>query len=276
MNGRFSWLDVSATSKFAAKRALGTLYALRPRSPHRKIVLLYHSIGHSPLALEEAAFRRQIEWLSSAMKIVPLTRLLGSSEAAPFQAAITFDDGYASLYAAALPILRELGATAAAFLNTGWIANESRRQSDAAAGHHPGEEFLLWREVEELAAAGWEVGSHGVDHLDLTVQPFDIARFQLRASRARIDQMLGACSPVFSYTWGRHTERLRQLVAEASYTHAVGGVYGALTDKTDPLAIPRLHIAKGYNLNDFKAVVRGDWDYLGWMQRIMSRNQAPW
>jgi peptidoglycan/xylan/chitin deacetylase (PgdA/CDA1 family) len=265
---------MSATSKLAAKRALGRLYSLRPPSAQRKIVLLHHSIGHSPLALREAAFRSQIEWLSSVAKILPLTKLLVSSEAAPLQVSITFDDGYASLYAAALPILREFGATAAAFLNTGCIASETRRRSDAAAGHYPREEFLLWREVEDLAAAGWEIGSHGVDHLDLTAQPVDTVRSQLKISRTRIGQMLGTCLPVFSYTWGRHTERLRQLVAEAGYTHAVCGVHGALTDKTKPLAIPRLHIANGYSLDDFKAIVRGDWDYLGWVQRIKTRKPA--
>jgi peptidoglycan/xylan/chitin deacetylase (PgdA/CDA1 family) len=267
---------MSATSKLAAKRAFGRLYSLRPRPAQRKIVLLYHSIGNSPLALKEAAFRSQIEWLSSVTKIVPLTKLLISSEAAPLQVSITFDDGYASLYAKALPTLSEFGATAAAFLNTGWIAGETRRRSDAAIGHYPREEFLLWREVEDLAAAGWEIGSHGVDHLDLTVQPLDTVRSQLCASRARIDQMLGACSPVFSYTWGRHTEPLRQLVAEAGYTHAVSGLYGALTEKTDPLAIPRIDIAKGYSLSDFKAIVRGDWDYLSWVQRTKARKRASW
>jgi len=255
-----------APIKLVAKRALGALYSLRPRPPQRRIVLLYHALGDGPLALDQASFQRQMRWLSSAAEIMPLADMLAGGGTRPLQAAITFDDGYASLHSVALPVLQGIGATATAFLNTGWIGTEARRASDPARGHYPQEQFLLWREVAELAAAGWAIASHGADHLDLTIQPDDIVRQQLRASRAHIETVLGACAPVFSYTWGRHTPRLRRLVAEAGHTHGLAAVHGALGRKSDRMALPRINIAADYSLDDFKAVVRGDWDYLGWLQ----------
>lgn len=266
-------LDVAPVTdaKLVAKRALGALYSLFPRPLRRRIVLLYHSIGEGPLALPETVFRAQMAWLTSAAAVVPLGHLISHDGAAPaLQAAITFDDGYASLYSKALPVLREFGATATVFLNTGWIADRERKTSDSAAGHYPQEQFLTWSEVEYLTDAGWEIGSHGVDHLDLTVEPDDTVRVQLVASRAAIFDRIGRCSPVFSYTWGRHTPHLRRLVAEAGYTHAVAGVHGAFTDEADHFAKPRIDIARSYTLDDFKAIVRGDWDYLGWIQRARS------
>ena len=253
--------------KLAAKRALGRLYSLCPRAAKRRVVLLYHSIGDSPPALPNAVFRSQIEWLTSEAELVSLDTALRRTGTAPLQVSITFDDGYASVHSAASTVLRGLGATATVFLNTGWIASETRKQSDSGQGHYPQENFMLWREVEDLAAAGWGIGSHGVDHLDLTAQPDDCVRTQLTASRARIVETLGSCSPIFSYTWGRHTPHLRQLVAEAGYTHAVAGVHGALHDTMDPYMIPRIDVAKSYTLDDFKAIVRGDWDYLAWLQQ---------
>jgi peptidoglycan/xylan/chitin deacetylase (PgdA/CDA1 family) len=251
--------------KIRLKRTLGRLYARYPQPRQRRIVLLYHALGSSPFALEETAFRAQMEWLASVADIVPLSRLLVDSSLTSLQAAITFDDGYASLHTGALPVLR--GACVSAFLNTGWIGTHARKASDPTLGHYPNESFLLWREVEDLAAAGWDIGSHGVDHLDLTQQPDGVVRAQLHESRARIEEVLSACSPVFSYTWGRHTPHLRRMVAEAGYTYAVAGVHGAVTAHSDPMAIPRIDIANTYTLDDFKAIVRGDWDYLAWLQR---------
>lgn len=257
--------------RLIGKRVLGTLYRLRPRPAQRRIVLLYHSIGGSPFALAEPAFRKQMEWLASAAEIVPLAAILADRGSAPLQVAITFDDGYASLHAAAFPILRDVGATATVFLNTGWIGTQTRKASDPAQGHYPQEKFLLWREVADLAGAGWGVGSHGADHLDLMVQEDSVVRMQLKDSRVRIEGVLSACSPVFSYTWGRHTPHLRRLVAESGYTHAVAGVHGPLTDTTDPMAIPRIDIANAYTQQDFQVIIRGDWDYLGWIQQARTR-----
>jgi hypothetical protein len=39
-------------------------------------------------------------------------------------------------------------------------------------------------------------------------------------------------------------------------------------DAIDRYRIPRADIRRDYTLEDFKAVVRGDWDYLGHIQRI--------
>jgi peptidoglycan/xylan/chitin deacetylase (PgdA/CDA1 family) len=244
------------------------VYRLRPVSHPRRIVLLYHAVGDSPLAVREAAFSEQITWLAAAAEILPLQELLKGASKASLQAAITFDDGYQSLYNTAYPILKDAGATATLFLNTGWIGQHTPVAADAALGHYPDEFFLTWPEVEHLAQEGWEIGSHGVDHLDLTVQADGIVRGQLTESRHHIEERIARCSPVFAYVSGRHTKHLHALVAGAGYSEAVAGIHGTLTAHTDPFAIPRINITRSYGLNDFKAIVHGDWDYLRWIQKI--------
>jgi peptidoglycan/xylan/chitin deacetylase (PgdA/CDA1 family) len=248
------------------KRALGAVAGWRPRPQQRRVILLYHSVGDSPLAVGLAGFRQQMQWLSANAAVMPLRQLLSNASAVPLQAAITFDDGYSSLHSAALPILNDAGAVASAFLNTGWIETDRRRSSDAAQGHYPQEQFLLWREVEALAASGWDIGSHGIDHLDLTRQPDDVVNRELHLSRRQIEQAGLVCSPIFSYTWGRHNAHLRALVKAAGYTHALAGIHEPVAESGDPFAIPRINIDRHCTLDDFKAIVRGDWDYLGWLQ----------
>lgn len=257
---------MTTSTRLTLKRKLGAAWRLYPRAARRRVILLYHSIGDSPLAVSLATFRAQIEWLSAHGEIVPLQKLLAGTSAAPLQVAITFDDGYASLYSAALPLLKEHGAVASVFLNTGWIGADTRRFSDPALGHYPREQFLVWHEVAALASASWEIGSHGVDHLNLIAESDAVVARELEMSRRHIENAVARCSPVFSYTWGRHSAHLRRLVAAAGYNHAVAGVHRPLGARDNAFALPRLNIERDYTPDDFKAIVRGDWDYLGWVQ----------
>lgn len=264
--------------RLALKRVLGTVGRLRRRPERRRILLLYHSIGGSPLASRVAEFRDQIAWLASEARILPLAELLSNTSSAALQVAITFDDGYASLYGEALPVLGDAGAVATAFLNTGWVGTGERMTSVATLGHYPNDRFLLWREVQALADHGWEIGSHGVEHLDLTRQPDAVVARELRDSRQVIEARIGACSPIYSYTWGRNTKRIRCMVEAAGYRGAVATTHAPLSDGDDPFAMPRMNIDARCSLADFKAIVRGDWDYLAWFQRTkagLPRLRAP-
>lgn len=256
-----------ADARLLAKRVLGALARTGRRPSARRIVLLFHSVGDTPFAVNERVFRMQMEWLAAAARVRPLLPLLHEPAPDRLQVALTFDDGYASVYDRAFPLLHELKLPAAMFVNSGQIGDGRRQVAREADGYHPGEAFLLWRELALLTESGWSVGSHGVRHLDLTKQAEQEVRAELTNSRAQIERKLGACSPVFSYTWGRHTTHLRGLVKETGYSHAVAGVHAPLGDDTDPLAIPRIAIAREYTLSDFRAIVEGDWDYLQWLQR---------
>ena len=260
-------------AKIALKRVLGKIIACGGgATQNRKIILLYHSIGEGPWALPKSEFRRQIDWLSNNATLISLDGLLaGENIDGRPRVAITFDDGYASLRDAACDVLRESGANATVFLNTGRIGKKSRTPSDAGLGHYPGEQFMSWQDVVDLVANGWTVGSHGVEHLDLTAAADDIARQQLRLSKETIERELSAPCANFAYTWGRHTPRLRQLVEEAGYRHAFSGRHGPLLADSDRFALPRVAMSNDYSLDDLRAIVAGDWDYIGWIQKFTAR-----
>ena len=262
-------------TKIILKRALGKAARLRRAAAQRKLILLYHSVGDSPWASSENDFRLQMQWLSQRAKLVSLPQLLENkfTEVSDdlLQVSITFDDGYASLRDNALPILRDLGAVASVFINTGCLADKARNPSDASLGHYPHELFLSWRDVEDLATAGWTIGSHGVDHLDLTTVASASADAQLRESKTMIESRISPSRPYFAYTWGRHNSALRHAVEEAGYRYALSCAHAPLHEGFDQWAVPRLNISKDYSLDDFAAVIAGDWDYLGWVQKLQAR-----
>lgn len=249
------------------KRTLAFFWKLINSERPRRIILYYHAIGTGPNATTDELFRRQMEWLAMNTEVLTLDGLLSGSGSKPLRVAITFDDGYASVALNAEPILRDLGLPATVYINTGWMGEEGRRDSAPELGHYPGEQFMSWKDVELLTKRSWTIGSHGVEHLDLTSVD-DARRIQeLRDSKQAIADRLGFECRHFAYTWGRYTRRVQQAVADAGYQTAASAVHGPVWHGSEPYALPRLDISNQYSLEDFQAIVHGDWDFLGGVQR---------
>jgi len=259
------------TTKVALKRILSKVGRLRQPSIKRKIALIYHSLGESQWAVSERMFRAQMEWLRASVKLVSLCELLEEDLDDALQVAITFDDGYASLHDSAASVLYDVKTTATVFLTTGCIDEISRNFTNASKGHYPQERFLSWRDVDELVAAGWMVGSHGMDHIDLTEATPEVARNQLGASKRLIEQRLSRLCEYFAYTWGHHNINLEDLVRNAGYRYAFSGHHAPILPGSNHLAVPRINVSNEYTMADFQSIIRGDWDYLGWIQKM-----KPW
>ena len=254
--------------RLAWKRRLGRLYALlRARDTQRKLILLYHSIGGGAEATAAQTFRGHLDLVAAAARLVGLRDMLDGTAEPGLAAAVTFDDGYATLRDHAASALADFGAAATAFLNAGEIAEDERRRSNAEAGYYPDEQFLSWRDVEALRAAGWHFGSHGVHHVDLVRADAATAERELGASKSLLEQRLGTVCDMFAYPWGRNDAALRAQVRAAGYRYGLAGDHLPLTAKSDPLALPRINIAKEYSRDDLAAILRGDWDYLHWLAR---------
>lgn len=249
------------------KRALAYLWALRSSKRPRRVIVYYHAIGAGSNATPNVLFQRQMEWLAMNAEVMTLDGLLSGSGERPLQAAITFDDGYASVAMNAAPILRDLGLPATVYINTAWMGEENRRNSEPKLGHYPGEQFMTWRDIELLTKQNWTIGSHGAEHLDLTTVDDARMAMELSSSKQMIEDRLGRECQHFAYTWGRYTKQVQQAVAGAHYKTAVSAVHGPVGNSSDPFALPRIDISKQYSLDDFQAVVRGDWDFLGGIQR---------
>jgi peptidoglycan/xylan/chitin deacetylase (PgdA/CDA1 family) len=218
--------------------------------------------------LSEVSFKKQLDWLTQHTTLVSLGELLEADNTDRIMVAITFDDGYTSLSQNAADILAEVGVSATVYLNTAWIDENAHRASDPKLGHYPDETFLSWTDVRHLHSLGWCIGSHGADHLDLTVLPGLEMEKELVVSKQVIEEKLGVACNHFSYPWGRHNAQVRAAVEKAGYSYAAAALHGPVKAGFDPMAFPRINIDKHYTLDDFKAIVRGDWDYLGWLHKV--------
>lgn len=248
------------------KRIFGCLWGKFPHRVNRRVILLYHAVGSGPVSLPAQNFMRQMDWLAEHATVESMESLVTRSDVLGLRVALTFDDGYRSVYSVAAPVLEQHGFPATVYLSTGMIGESTHRASNSSLGHYPHEEFLVWQEVTELCRRGWTIGSHGVDHVDLTKLTAEEVTQQLMVSRGDIETRLVRECRHFCYTWGRNNQKVRNLVSVAGYLSAVAAIHGALKNTSDRMALERIDVRREYSLKDFIATIQGDWDYLAIIQ----------
>jgi peptidoglycan/xylan/chitin deacetylase (PgdA/CDA1 family) len=101
--------------------------------------------------------------------------------------ALSFDDGRASDYEVAFPLLLEACAIADFFVNTANIGK-------------PG--FLGWGQITEMQRAGLSFQSHGHEHVDLSRLTKQELRSQLRESKRLLEDRLGAAVEFLAAPYG--------------------------------------------------------------------------
>ena len=146
-------------------------------------VLMYHVINPPPagapfpgLYVRPTSSRRRCRRLKAAgWHAVTLDQLeaywtRGVPLAAGKPIVLTFDNGYASQYENALPILKRLG----------WVGNENIQLT----GLPPSQGGLTDAQVRGLIAAGWELDTQGISHADLITLDASELAYQVASARS--------------------------------------------------------------------------------------------
>ncbi len=178
-------------------------------------ILLYHRIedleNPSRYAIPPADFAAQMQalydWGYTAIPISLLVQAINQGASLPPRpVVITFDDGYKSVYANAFPVMRQYG-----FPGVNYIIAEALS----------GQGRMTRAELQELAGAGWEVGSHSLSHLNLMNFP-DQTWVQASQSRQYLLDELGLPVDTFAYPYGAADGYIMDKVSQYGYTAAVG------------------------------------------------------
>ena len=98
-------------------------------------------------------------------------------------------------------------------------------------------------QLDELAAAGWEVGSHSETHPHLTRLNEAELRRELTGSHATIEDQLGRPCPSIAYPYGDVDPRVRAAASEAGYQF--GAALPGPLRGWDPLQLRRIGIYHG-------------------------------
>jgi peptidoglycan/xylan/chitin deacetylase (PgdA/CDA1 family) len=165
--------------------------------PNTMLLPTYHLIApeNSEFAYStsESRLREQFELLNE------LSRVNGSP-----RPCVSFDDGHASHYRHAFPILERYRVEAIFFVVAGWAGVRC--------------DYMTWPQLRELAAAGYQIQSHGLTHRFLTQCTGAELAHELRVSKIELEQRLGISVDAISIPFGRWNDRVLIACSDAGYT----------------------------------------------------------
>ncbi|MBK3561752.1 polysaccharide deacetylase family protein [Streptomyces sp. MBT56] len=227
----------------SAHRADARSSRLRPHTRRQPWILTYHSVtdpSDDPYGITVSPERldEQLSWLRSRrLTGVGVSELLrtGASERRGL-VGLTFDDGYADFLDEALPVLRKHDFRATVYVLPGRPGGVN--EWDPLGPRKP---LLTHEGVRRAAAAGMEVGSHGLYHRDLTGLSDEELRRETRDSRELIGDLTGSLPEGFCYPYGILDRRVTQAARSAGYGHACALTPGPLLSR---FALPRTHISQ--------------------------------
>lgn len=152
---------------------------------------------------------------------------------------LDIDDGYRSVFELGRPLFNKYNIRPTFFVTTGWIGNTN---------------FCTWKNLRRLSDEdGWLIGSHSVDHPDLTTLSENDLRFQLNHSQRTLRRNgLYEGARYLATPGGTQSELVLNTAAEYYDMVRVGGpslpnwiTHGLIQPPMDPYRIPFLSIAGG-------------------------------
>ncbi|MFI8518467.1 polysaccharide deacetylase family protein [Streptomyces sp. NPDC085481] len=207
-------------------------------------VAMYHSVADAPddpyrVTVSPVRFARQLHWLGDrGLRGVSVRELLAAAAEGRARGLVglTFDDGYADFLESAVPLLRRHGFTATVFVLPGRLGGDN-----AWDERGPRKPLLDEDGLRRAAAAGMEIGSHGLHHVCLDETDDATLTAETRQSRELIEEITGGPVDGFCYPYGKVDARVVRAVRKAGYGYACAIDPGPLTGA---YALPRVHIGE--------------------------------
>jgi peptidoglycan/xylan/chitin deacetylase (PgdA/CDA1 family) len=192
-------------------------------------MLAYHAVSStwsSPLAVPEAALDQQAAYMRrrgyEGLTFAEAERRRTQGTLPPRTVVFSFDDGYASTLRAAATLARH-GYPGTVFVVARFAESGEPLSWEGIEHelHRGGPELspLGWDALAELAAQGWEIGSHTVNHRLLTGLDETALEHELGESRRLIGERLGSCETI-AYPYGQADGRVAAAAARAGYAAA--------------------------------------------------------
>lgn len=206
-------------------------------------ILTFHDIAErrSKISLSPRIFKRGLKRLHESgfctLSLPEIVHHLSCGEPFPDHSlAITFDDGYQSVFSDAFPVLQQYGMSATVFLTTG---NKELKRSDARLPSFNTHTMLNWQEIREMQLGGIEFGAHTLTHPNLTHLSIDQVKTEIYGSKAIIEEKLGTVVTCFAYPFGRADYQSREIVKNR-FDCACTDKLSLVTLGSDPYALARV------------------------------------
>jgi peptidoglycan/xylan/chitin deacetylase (PgdA/CDA1 family) len=210
-------------------------------------IILYHWIAVSPINSQyyvppekfEEEMKLLRDWGYTSISATQLIKAINEgADLPPRPIVISFDDGHLNNYTTAFPIMQKYGFTGVLYIVKNYLGVDQYMNAD---------------QVKEMAAAGWEVGSHTISHLDLTALEPERQRREVVDSRTELESALGVPILTIAYPFGLSNSGIIDYAHFAGYIGGMG--LGFTTDQgtTNLYTLQRRDIKGTYDVKQFAA-----------------------
>ncbi len=217
----------------------------------RGLVVLFHRVDDrlagNPISATVREFESFCAFFRRYFEVIPFGTMVDRAEAGQDLSgtlAITFDDGYRDNAATAAPILQRFGLPACFFIATDFIGTDRIPWWDEERGIRS--EWMTWDDVRGLRDAGFEIGAHTRNHVDLGRVHGREAEGEIQGSRERLQAELGVRVDLFSYPYGRPeqiTDANRELVKTLGFRCCPSAFGGTVRNGDSPFTMRRAPIS---------------------------------
>ncbi len=251
----------SATPATAAAPAAAPVAAQSPRitkpvvdQTAQVIIFCYHrlvdKVRYPGTEITPAAFEAQMKELKDkGISVISMQDLLawkrGEKSIPPRSAVITFDDGWATQYDVAWPILKKYGYPVTLFIYTEGVRGGSLGGGGA----------ITWEQLAEMRDNGVDIQAHSATHQDLreghsvtviepggkrtrkklTGETYDKwVQNEVVGCKELLEQRLGIKVNCYAVPFGNYNEHVKELARNAGY-EAMFTVYGQPITFTSPM-----------------------------------------
>jgi peptidoglycan/xylan/chitin deacetylase (PgdA/CDA1 family) len=180
-------------------------------------ILMYHHIAVSPIGsryyVPPERFEEELkllhDWGYATITTTQLVQAITQGALLPPHPMIlTFDDANADNFTNAFPLMQKFGFTGVLYVPYDYVGTVG---------------YLTVANIEEMAAAGWEVGSHTLTHPSnfLALDPASL-RAEVVDSRRRLEALLNLPILTFAYPFGENSGAAVDYVHFARYIAGMG------------------------------------------------------
>jgi peptidoglycan/xylan/chitin deacetylase (PgdA/CDA1 family) len=215
-------------------------------------ILMYHALpvetlpGLHKVHVSAANFGQQVQWLSDngyhTITVHEAVTILKEKWACDKYVVLTFDDGFSSVYNTAYPILKKYGYTATLYLVTD-VLNKSDFSTFTGFENPPfGDRPLNTYEINELIAAGWEVGAHSCTHSKHSTLTEQQLQHEIKDSKIILSSALKYDVTSYAFPFGNYTSEALSLIEKSGYNSAVSVHPGKARYSSDFRRLHRIEI----------------------------------
>ncbi|MCP4746253.1 MAG: polysaccharide deacetylase family protein [Desulfobacteraceae bacterium] len=185
---------------------------------------------------------------------------------------LSFDDGFQNNYTNAFPILKKHSIPAIIFIPSSLIGadyNKNKIYCLDTTGYNSVIKLLTWKEIRDMASAGYTIGSHTKTHKCFSTTSKDKTRLkdEIYGSKIEIENHLDQECKYISWPYGRLSDADKEslaMVKDAGYLSCFGAFRGAAAPNyTDLFSIPRHQFEVQWPLSHIEYFARGNMEVSG-------------